>query len=192
MRRLQIARLPLPAAIEDIDYTTPRGLERSLLRTLAEGRWLHEHLNLILCGPTGVGKTYIASALGNAACRPGVSVRYYRVSRLAGDLTLAKADGSYPRLMRTLAKTELLIHDDWGLALLSASEARELLEVIDDRGTRHSTLIASQLPVETWHSAIPDPSIADALLDRVVHTAYKIVLRGESMRKVRAKRDKRG
>lgn len=136
----------------------------------------------------GVGKTYIASALGHAACRQGFSVRYYRVSRLAGDLTLAKADGSYPRFMRTLAKTELLILDDWGLAPLSASEARELLEVIDDRCTRRSTLIASQLPVDAWHGAIPDPSIADALLDRVVHTAHKIVLRGESMRKLRAKR----
>ena len=188
VRRLQIARLPLPAAIEDLDYTTPRGLERGLIRTLAEGRWLHEHLNLILCGPTGVGKTYVASALGNAACRQGFAVRYYRVSRLAGDLTLAKADGSYPRLMRALAKTDLLMLDDWGLAPLNASEARELLEVIDDRCTRHSTLIASQLPIDAWHSAIPDPSIADALLDRVVHTAHKIVLRGESMRKLRARR----
>jgi DNA replication protein DnaC len=188
VRRLQIARLPLPASIEDIDYTTPRGVERGLIRTLAEGRWLHEHLNLIMCGPTGVGKTYVASALGNAACRQGFSVRYYRVSRLTGDLTLAKGDGSYPRLMRALAKTDLLMLDDWGLATLSASEARELLEVIDDRCTRHSTLIASQLPVDAWHSAIPDPSIADALLDRVVHTAHKIVLRGESMRKLRAKK----
>jgi len=188
VRRLQIARLPLPAAIEDIDYTTPRGLERGLIRTLAEGRWLHEHLNLILCGPTGVGKTYVASAVGNAACRQGFSVRYYRVSRLAGELTLAKADGSYPRLMRALAKTDLLILDDWGLVTISPSEARELLEVIDDRCTRRSTLIASQLPVEAWHSVIPDPSLADALLDRVVHTAHKIVLRGESMRKLRAKR----
>lgn len=188
VRRLQIARLPLAASVEDLDYTTPRGLERGLIRTLAEGRWLHEHLNLILCGPTGVGKTYLASALGHAACRQGFSVRYYRVSRLAGDLILAKADGSYPRLMRALAKTDLLVLDDWGQAPLSPSEARELLEVIDDRCTRRSTLIASQLPVDAWHSAIPDPSIADALLDRVVHTAHKIVLRGESMRKLRAKR----
>jgi DNA replication protein DnaC len=188
VRRLQSARLPLPAAIEDIDYTTPRGLERGLIRTLAEGRWLHEHLTLILCGPTGVGTTSGARALGNAACRQGFSVRYYRVSRLAGDLTLAKADGSSPRLMRALATTDVLMLDDWGLAPLTASEARELLEVIDDRCTRHSTLIASQLPIDAWHSAIADPSIADALLDRVVHTAHKIVLRGESMRKLRAKR----
>jgi DNA replication protein DnaC len=166
VRRLQIARLPLPASIEDIDYTTPRGLDRGLIRTLAEGRWLHEHLNLIMCGPTGVGKTYVASALGNGACRQGFSVRYYRVSRLAGDLTLARAERSYPRLMRALAKTDLLMLDGWGLA----------------------TLIASQLPIDAWHGAIPDASIADALLDRVVHTAHKIVLRGESMRKLRAKR----
>jgi DNA replication protein DnaC len=184
VRRLQVATLPLPASIEDIDYTTPRGL----IRTLAEGRWLHEHLNLMLSGPTGVGKTYMASALGHAACRQGCSVRYYRVSRLTGELTLAKGDGSSPRLMRALAKTDLLILDDWGLAPLTASEARELLEVIDDRCTRRSTLIASQRPLEAWHGAIPDPSLADALLDRVVHTAHTIVLRGESMRKLRAKK----
>jgi len=188
VRRLQIARLPLPAAVEDIDYSVPRGLERSMIRMLAEGRWLQEHLNVILCGPTGAGKTYIASALGHAACRQSFSVRYYRVTRLVGDLLIAKADGSYPRLMRALAKTDLLVLDDWGLAPLSTGEARELLEVIDDRCTRRSTLVASQLPVDTWHSAIPDPSLADALLDRIVHTAHKIVLKGESMRKLRAKR----
>ncbi len=188
VRRLQIARLPLQASVEDIDYTTPRGLDRGLIRTLADGRWLHEHLNLLLSGPTGAGKTYLASALGNAACRHGFVVRYFRVSRLTGDLTLAKGDGTYPRLMRRLAKTDLLILDDWGLATLTASEARELLEVIDDRCIRRSTLIASQLPVDAWHGAIPNPSIADALLDRVVHSAHKIVLRGESMRKLRAKK----
>jgi len=121
---------------------------------LAEGRWLHEHMNLILCGPTVVGKTYVASALGHAACQPSFGVRYYRVSRLVGDPTIAKADGSYPRLMRALAKTDLLVLDDWGLAPLTTSEARELLEVIDDRCNRRSTLVASQLPVDTWHSAI--------------------------------------
>jgi DNA replication protein DnaC len=188
VRRLQIARLPMPAAIEDLDYSTPRGLDRGTMRMLAEGRWLHEHMNLILCGPTGVGKTYVASALGHAACRQSFRVRYYRVSRLVGDLTIAKADGSYPRLMRALAQTDLLVLDDWGLAPLTTGEARELLEVIDDRCNRRSTLVASQLPVDTWHSAIPDPSIADALLDRIVHTAHKVVLKGESMRKLRAKR----
>jgi len=188
VRRLQIARLPMPAAVEDIDYSTPRGLDRGTIRMLAEGRWLHEHMNLILCGPTGVGKTYVASALGHAACRQSFQVRYYRVTRLVGDLTIARADGSYPRVMRALAKTDLLMLDDWGLAPLTTGEARELLEVIDDRCNRRSTLVASQLPVDTWHSAISDPSIADALMDRVVHTAHKIVLKGESMRKLRAKR----
>jgi DNA replication protein DnaC len=188
VRRLQIARLPLQASVEDIDYSTPRGLDRGLIRTLAEGRWLHEHLNLLLSGPTGAGKTYIACAVGDAACRHGFIVRYFRVSRLTGDLTLAKGDGTYPRFMRRLGKTDLLILDDWGLATLTASEARELLEVIDDRCIRRSTLIASQLPVDAWHGAIPDPSIADALLDRIVHNAHKIVLRGESMRKLRAKK----
>lgn len=188
VRRLQIATLPLQASIEDLDYTTPRGLDRGLIRTLAEGRWLHEHRNVIICGPPGGGTTYVASALGNAACRQGWSVRYYRVSRLTGELTLAKGDGTYPQCMRRLAKTDLVMLDDWGLATLTAGEARDLLEVIDDRCTRRSTLIASQLPVEAWHGTSPDPSIADALLDRVVHTAHKIVLRGESMRKLRAKK----
>ena len=186
-RRLQDAKLPLAATVEDIDYTVPRGLNRVLIRTLAEGRWLHEHQSTLISGPTGVGKTYIASALANAACRQDFTARYYRVSRLLADLGIARADGSYPRVLARLAKTDLLVLDDWGLAPLSPSDARELLEVIDDRCTTRSTLIASQLPVDAWHGAIVDPSVADALLDRVVHTAHQIVLRGESMRKLRAK-----
>jgi DNA replication protein DnaC len=165
-----------------------RGLDRTLIRTLAEGRWLHEHQSALLSGPTGVGKTYIASALGNAACRQGFTARYYRVPRLLADLGIAKADGSYPRFLARLARIGLLLLDDWGLAPLSAGDARELLEVVDDRCTTRSTLIASQLPIDAWHSAIADPAVADALLDRLVHTAYKIALRGESMRKVKAKK----
>lgn len=187
-RRLQDAKLPLAATIEDIDYATPRGLDRALIRTLADGRWLHEHQSTLITGPAGVGKTYLASALGNAACRQGGTARYYRVSRLLAELGIAKADGSYPRLLARLAKTDLLLLDEWGLVPLSVADARELLDVIDDRCTTRSTLIASQLPVEAWHGTIPDPSLADAVLDRVVHTAHKIAMRGESMRKLRAKK----
>jgi DNA replication protein DnaC len=188
VRRLKEAKLPLNATIEDIDYTIPRGLDRALIRTLAEGRWLQEHLSLLISGPTGAGKTFIASAMGNAACRQGFTARYYRLTRLLSDLGIAKADGSYPRLLTRLAKMDLLLIDEWGLASLSVADARELLEVIDDRCTTRSTLIASQLPVEAWHGTIPDPSLADAVLDRIVHTAHKIALRGESMRKLRAKK----
>ena len=187
-RRLKDAKLPLAATIEDIDYTTPRGLDRALLRTLAEGRWLQEHLCVLITGPAGAGKTFIASALGNAACRHGWTARYYRLSRLLAALGIARADGSYPRFLTRLAKTDLLLVDEWGLAPLTVADARELLEVIDDRCTTRSTLIASQLPVDAWHGKIPDPSLADALLDRVVHAAHKIALRGESMRKLRAKK----
>jgi DNA replication protein DnaC len=187
-RRLQEAKLPLAATVEDIDYTVPRGLDRSQIRTLADGRWLHEHQATLVTGPAGVGKTYLASALANAACRQGFTARYYRVSRLLADLGIAKADGSYPRMLTRLAKTDLLLLDEWGLVPLSVTDARELLDVIDDRCTTRSTVIASQLPVEAWHGTIPDPSLADALLDRIVHTAHKIALRGESMRKLRAKK----
>jgi len=139
-------------------------------------------------GSTGAGKTFIASALGNAACRQGCTSRYYRLSRLLADLGIAKADGSYPGMLNRLAKTDLLVLDEWGLVPLSVTDARELLDVIDDRCTTRSTLIASQLPVDAWHGTIPDPALADALLDRIVHTAHKIAMRGESMRKLRAKK----
>jgi DNA replication protein DnaC len=185
-RRLQEAKLPLNATVEDLDYTVPRGLDRALIRTLAQGRWIHEHLPTLVTGPAGVGKTYVASALGNAACRQGCTARYYRVSRLLADLGIAKADGSYPRLLARLAKTDVLIVDEWGLVPMSVADARELLDVIDDRYMQRSTIIASQLPVDAWHSTIPDPSLADALLDRIVHTAHRIAMRGESMRKLRA------
>lgn len=190
--RLQEAKLRLPASVEEIDYTVARGLDRALIRTLAEGRWLHEHQNLLIVGPAGVGKTFLACALAHAACRQGFTARYYRVPRLVGDLAIARADGSAPRLMAKLAKTDLLVLDDWGLAPLTAAEARDLLEVIDDRCTTRSTLIASQLPVDHWHATLADPSLGDALLDRVVHNAHKLALKGESMRKVRAKRGTAG
>jgi DNA replication protein DnaC len=153
---------------------------------LAEGRWIAEHQTLLLTGPCGVGKTYLVCALANAACRRGFRARYYRASTLVSDLALARADGSRPKLLGSLARTDLLLIDDWGLATLTVSEARDLLDVIDDRCQTSSTLIASQLPVDSWHAVMPDPSVADAVLDRLVHGAYRINLRGESMRKLRA------
>ncbi|MER3486168.1 MAG: AAA family ATPase [Chloroflexota bacterium] len=182
-RLLQEAKLRFPTAcLEDVDYHRPRGLDRSLLRSLGTGEWIRAQQVVLISGPTGIGKSWIACALGNAACRQGFSTRYYRVPRLLTDLALAHADGSYPRL----AKTHLLVLDDWGLAPLSASDARELLEVIEDRVQVHATLITSQLPLDALHSAIADPTLADAILDRLVHHAHKLVLKGESMRKVLA------
>jgi len=158
------------------------------MRSLLTCAWLDAHRNVIITGPTGVGKTFIACALANAACRQGFRVRYYRVSRLLGGLTAAKGDGTYPLLLSRLARTDLLVLDDWGLSPVSAAEARDLLEVIDDRAMTRSTLVASQLPLEHWHKVMADPTVADAILDRIVHNAYKISLKGESMRKAMAAR----
>ena len=183
-RLLKEAKLRLPACIEDIDYRHPRGLDRAVIRSLANCEWIASHQNVLITGPTGVGKTFIACALANAACRHGFSARYYRVPRLLSELAMAKGDGSYPRLMNKLAKTHLLVLDDWGLMPLSAADARDLLEIIDDRSQTRSTIIASQLPIDHWHATIADPSLADALLDRLIHNAHKLILKGESMRKV--------
>lgn len=185
-RRLQEAHLRLSSAcMEDIDYHVPRGLDRSLVRTLAEGHWLRERQSVLITGPTGVGKTFLACALANAACRQGFRVRYYRASQLVGELALARADGTYPKRLAQLARTDLLVIDDWGLATLTASEARDLLDLVDERCLSRSTLMASQLPVDRWHAVMPDPTVADAVLDRLVHGAYRIELKGESMRRLR-------
>jgi len=185
-RLLKEARLRLPAAApEDIDYRAARGLDKPLLRSLFGGEWLRDGRAVLLTGPTGVGKTFIACALGNAACRQGFRTRYYRVPRLLGDLELARADGSYASFLSHLASLGLLILDDWGLAPLTAPEARDLLEVVDDRCMARSTLVSSQLPVENWHSTMADPTVADAILDRLVHNAYRLALKGESLRKVK-------
>lgn len=183
-RLLRQARLRLPACLEDIDYRHPRGLDRSLLRSLATGDWLRARQNVLITGPTGVGKTFIACALANAACRQGFTARYYRVPRLLAELGIARGDGSYPRLLNQLARTDLLVLDDWGLAPFTDAQGRDLLEVVDDRAQARSTIVASQLPVEHWHGLLPDPTVADAILDRLVHNAHKIALRGESMRKM--------
>lgn len=184
-RRLQEAHLRLPASVEAIDFETPRGLDKALIHRLAEGRWLREHRNVLLTGPTGVGKSFVACALGNAACRQGFRVRYFRLARLLTELELARADGSFPRLLHRLARIDLLILDDWGLSPIEPNPARDLLEVIDDRAESRSTLMASQLPVDAWHAVVRDPTLADAVLDRLVHNAYRMEMHGESMRKVR-------
>ena len=182
--RLRNARLREQAAFEDLDYRHPRGLDKSLMRDLGSCRWIRRHLNLLITGPTGVGKTWIACALAHKACRSGFTAQYRRLSRLLDELSYAHADGRYPLLMKKLARTDVIVLDDWGLAKLTAPQRRDLLEVLDDRHDRRSTLITSQLPVEHWHKIIGDPTLADAILDRLVHNSYRIELKGESMRKL--------
>ena len=185
--RLRKARLKHNACLEDIDYRSPRGLDKALLRQLSTCQWVREGLNLIINGPTGVGKTWIACALAHKACREGYTAQYLRLPRLFEELGLAHGDGRFPTLMSSFAKTDLIILDDWGLAKFSAEQRRDLLELLDDRHGSRSTLVTSQLPVDHWHEVIADPTLADAILDRLVHNAYRINLKGESMRKRQAK-----
>ena len=183
--RLRNAKLRHSACIEDIDYRHPRGLDRALINSLAACQWVNEHLNILITGPTGVGKTWIACALAQKACREGCSAQYLRLPRLFQELTLAKGDGRYPKLLAQLARTDVLILDDWGLMKLIAEQRRDLLEILEDRHGARSTIITSQLPVDHWHQVIGDPTLADAILDRIVHNAYKIQLKGDSMRKTK-------
>lgn len=182
-RLLREARLRLPACPEDVDFSAARGLDRATWRALFAGDFVRHHHNVIIVGATGVGKTYLACALGQACCRSGMRVRYVRLGGLLQDIALGRLDGSYRTLFARLAKAELLIVDDFGLAPLTGTDARELLEVIDDRYERRSTVVCSQLPLSEWHRAITDPTLADAILDRLVHGAHKFTLTGESMRK---------
>jgi DNA replication protein DnaC len=182
-RLLREAKLRLPACPEDVEFGAARGLDRLAWRALFQGDFVSHHQNVLILGPTGVGKTYLACALGHACCRLGLRVRYVRLGSLLGEVALARLDGSYRSLFARLAKADLLIIDDFGLAPLSGLEARELLEIIDDRYERRSTVVASQLPLGEWHRAITDPTLADAILDRLVHGAHKFTLSGESMRK---------
>lgn len=181
-RLLQVAKLRLPATIEDLDFQTPRGLDRSVLLRLADGEWIRQYQVVLLVGATGTGKTYVACALGHRACRQGLRVRYFRIPRLLHDLAAARADGSYSQLLAALLKSDLLILDDWGLAPLGDRERRDLLEVLEDRHGRRATLVTSQLPVEHWHELVGDPTFGDAILDRLVHQAHRITLKGRSMR----------
>lgn len=185
--RLSKASLRQQASLEDVDYSGPRGLDKAQLLDLGSCRWIAEHHNLLLTGPTGAGKTYIACALAQKACRQGLSALYLRLPRLFGDLTIAKGDGRYGKLLGRYSRIDVMVLDDWGVAPMTAENRRDLLEILDDRYQKKSTLITSQLPVEKWHRYLEDPTLADAILDRVVHNAYKIELKGESMRKRKGK-----
>jgi DNA replication protein DnaC len=171
------------ACIEDIDQRAARGLDRALMATLATGQWVRDHHNVLIVGPTGIGKSWIACALTHQVCRNGLSARYLRLPKLFPELATAKGDGRYPKLMRDLAKTDLLVLDDLGLAPLEEGERRDWLAILEERYDRHSTLVTSQYPVEHWHDLIGHPTLADAILDRLVHNAYRLHLTGESMRK---------
>lgn len=182
-RLLKEAKLKMNACAEDIDYKNPRGIDKSVILNLLSCDWIKKHQNVIISGPTGVGKTFLACALAQKACREGYRAFYIRLPKLLYDLALAKADGSYPKIRKKLFKTQVLVLDDFGLAPLSDPDRRELLEVMEDRHAVSSTIFTSQLPQESWHEYIGDPTIADAILDRLVHNAHRINLKGGSMRK---------
>jgi len=182
-RRLKAARLKVTASVEEVDLHTPRGLDRQVFLSLVGGDYLRQHHNLVIAGATGVGKTFLACALADKACRDGFGARYFRLPRLLFELALARADGSYLKVLAGLAKTDLLILDDWGIAPLEGQAQHDLLEVIDDRAQAHSTLVASQVPPGEWHQLFTDPTVADAVLDRLLHNAVRIDLKGGSMRK---------
>lgn len=180
--RLGQAKLRQQACMEDINYRHPRGLDKSLFLSLSTCQWIRDHHNILITGPTGVGKSFLACALGHRACMEGFKVLYSRAPRLFHELSVARGDGRYSKLMNQLAKTHLIIIDDWGLIALSHQEQRDLLEILEDRHGIHSTIIAGQPPIEDWHQLIDNPTIADATLDRLVCNAYRLSLQGDSMR----------
>lgn len=185
-RRLRGAKLRQAAVVEDTDYRTPRGLDRALFLKLAGCGWIREHAHVVIGGPTGVGKSWLACALGHKACREGYSVLYKRAPRLFADLATARGEGRLPRLLATLERTRLLIIDDWGPEPLTLEQRRDLLEIVDDRYDKGSLLITSQVPVSRWHDVIGDLTIGDAIIDRIVHRAHRLELKGASMRKRQA------
>ena len=184
--RLRIARLRHQASIEDLDFRGSRGMDKSLVMSLSANQWIGDHQNLLITGPTGVGKSYLACALGHTACRDGHMVLYQRLPRILHDLAIARHDGRYKKLMAALLRTDLLILDDFGIVPVTQEGLRDMLEILEDRYDRRSTIVTSQVPVKRWHEALADPTMADAILDRLVHNAHKIELKGESMRKIRA------
>jgi DNA replication protein DnaC len=187
-RKLQMAKLKFPSAcVEDINYKHPRGLDRGAMQELAACRWIPAHRNLIFTSATGLGKTWLACAFGQKACREGFSTVYARVPRLIEELSVARADGSYLKVLAALARADLLIMDDWGLGVMSKAAQHSLLEVIDDRCGNRSTIVTSQFPVKHWHETLSDPTVADAILDRLTMNATTIPMEGESMRKTKSK-----
>ncbi|MGN8119604.1 IS21-like element helper ATPase IstB [Labrys sp. 22185] len=183
--RARLARLRHAASVEDVDYRAVRGLDRSLFLKLTTGDWIRPRHNLLMAGPCGVGKSWLACALGRKACRDDFSVAYHRVPRLFAALAVARGDGRYARMLRAIARLDLLILDDWGPEPLDAEQRRDLLEIVEDRYEARSIIVTSQIPVERWYELIGSPTIADAILDRLVHNAYRIELNGESLRKAR-------
>jgi len=186
--RLKAARLRETAAVEDIDFRHPRGLDKALILQLASCAFIREHLNVFITGPTGAGKTFLACALGHKACREGFSVSYVRLPRLLENLGIGRGDGRYAKILDAFARIDLIVLDDWAMAPLSDEQRRDIFEILEDRYDRKSTIVVSQLPVEKWHDAIGHPTLADAILDRLLHNGYKIALKGESMRKKKGKR----
>lgn len=184
-RNLKTAKLRSQACVEDLDFRRPRGLDRAAILSLAEAHWVAAHRDLLVTGPTGAGKTFLACALAQAALRRGCRVLYLRVPRLLEDLALARADGRLPRLMTAWSKLDVLLLDDLALRPLTAQQAADLLEVIEDRHQRRSTIVTSQLPVSHWHEALGEPTIADAILDRLIHNAFRLELHGDSFRRAR-------
>lgn len=182
-RLLKDAHLKLQACVEDIDYRTPRGIDKSVILSLVSCSWIRNHQNLLISGPTGAGKTFLACALAQKACREAFRTLYLRLPHFFYQIALARADGTYGSLIKRLSKTHLLVLDDFGLSPLTDSERRDLLELIEERHGTGSTLVASQLPVDHWHDHIADPTLADAILDRLIHNAHRIQLKGGSMRR---------